>query len=313
MLRLLVHQVATLAAVLVLVSVLAFLLIYLIPGDVAADIAGPTATREQVDMLREHYGLNRPFVERIFIWYGNVLQGDLGNSFVFKRPVGALILERMPITLSLTLLATAAAAIIGVAMGAMAALRRGTAVDLAVSTLSVLGLSVPEFWLGLTAIYLFAVAWGLLPTGGYVPLSDGLLPWLRCMALPAGVLALTNMGFIARITRSSFLEVVSLDFVRTARSKGLSPARINTVHVLRNALNQIITVIGITVGVLFGGAFVVEVVFALPGLGRLIVGAIQRRDIPTIQGGLLVAGAAFALVNATVDTLYKVIDPRLRQ
>jgi peptide/nickel transport system permease protein len=133
------------------------------------------------------------------------------------------------------------------------------------------------------------------------------------MALPAGVLALTNMGFIARITRSSFLEVVSLDFVRTARSKGLSPARINTVHVLRNALNQIITVIGITVGVLFGGAFVVEVVFALPGLGRLIVGAIQRRDIPTIQGGLLVAGAAFALVNATVDTLYKVIDPRLRQ
>lgn len=313
MYRLLVHQLATLVAVLALVSVLAFLLIYLIPGDVAAEIAGPTASREQVDLIREHYGLNAPFLERVAIWYGNVLQGDLGTSFLFKRPVGELILERLPVTLSLTLLATVAAALIGVAMGALAALRRGTAVDLLVSTLSVLGLSVPEFWLGITAIYLFAVAWGLLPTGGYAPLSDGVLEWLRYMALPAGVLTLTNMGFIARITRSSFLEVVSLDFVRTARSKGLSPARINAVHVLRNALNQIITVIGITIGVLFGGAFVVEVVFALPGLGRLIVGAIQRRDIPTIQGGLLIAGAAFAFVNATVDTLYKVIDPRLRQ
>ena len=313
MYRLLIHQLATLAAVLTLVSVLAFLLIYLIPGDVAAEIAGPTASREQVDLIREHYGLNRPFLERVAIWYGHVLRGDLGTSFLFKRPVGELIVERLPVTLSLTLLATAVAALIGVTMGAIAALRRGTAVDLVVSSLAVLGLSVPEFWLGIIAIYLFAVAWGLLPTGGYAPLSEGVLPWLQSMALPAGVLALTNMGFIARITRSSFLELLSLDFVRTARSKGLRPARINTVHVLRNALNQIITVIGITIGVLFGGAFVVEVVFSLPGLGRLIVGAIQRRDIPTIQGSLLIAGAAFAVVNSTVDMLYKVIDPRLRQ
>jgi peptide/nickel transport system permease protein len=313
MLRLILRQVVTLAAVLALVSVLAFLLIYLIPGDVAATIAGPTASREQVDMIREHYGLTAPFFERVLLWYGHVLQGDLGTSFMFKRPVAELILERLPVTLSLTLLATAAAALIGVTMGALAALRRGTAVDVAVSTLSVLGLSVPEFWMGITAIYLFAVAWGWLPTGGYAPLSDGVLEWLRYLALPAGVLTLTNMGFIARITRSSFLEVVSLDFVRTARSKGLPPSRITMVHVLRNALNQIITVIGITIGVLFGGAFVVEVVFALPGLGRLIVGAIQRRDVPTIQGGLLVAGAAFAIVNVTVDTLYQVIDPRLRR
>lgn len=313
MLRLILRQVVTLAAVLALVSVLAFLLIYLIPGDMAATIAGPTASREQVDMIREHYGLNAPFLDRVFLWYGHVLQGDLGTSFMFKRPVGELILERLPVTLSLTLLATTAAALIGVTMGALAALRRGTAVDVAVSTLSVLGLSVPEFWMGITAIYLFAVAWGWLPTGGYAPLSDGVLEWLRYLALPAGVLTLTNMGFIARITRSSFLEVVSLDFVRTARSKGLAPSRITMVHVLRNALNQIITVIGITIGVLFGGAFVVEVVFALPGLGRLIVGAIQRRDVPTIQGGLLVAGAAFAIVNVTVDTLYQVIDPRLRR
>jgi peptide/nickel transport system permease protein len=313
MYRLLVHQTMTLAAVLVLVSVLAFLLIYLIPGDVAAEIAGPTATREQVDTVRQHYGLDRPFLERVGIWYGKVLQGDLGTSFLFKRPVIDLILERLPVTLSLTALATVLASLLGVTLGALAALRRGSLADLAISSVSVLGLSVPEFWLGITGIYLFAVSWGLLPTGGYAPISEGVLQWLRYLALPAGVLTLTNMGFIARITRSSFLEVTSLDFVRTARSKGLNPMRVTLVHVLRNALNQIITVIGITLGVLFGGAFVVEVVFALPGLGRLIVGAIQRRDIPMIQGGVLMAGTAFAVVNATVDTLYKVIDPRLRR
>lgn len=313
MVRLIIHQIGALLAVLLLVSVLAFLLIYVVPGDVAAEIAGPTASQAQVVQIRQHYGLDRPFPERVVLWYGNVLRGDLGRSFLFKDDVGSLILDRLPVTLSLTAIATAVAALAGVALGAVAALRRGTLTDLAISSFSVLGLSVPEFWLGITAIYLFAVVWGLLPTGGYAPFSEGILDWLRCLILPAGVLALTNMGFIARITRSSFLEVTALDFVRTARSKGLRPSRVNAVHILRNALNQILTVIGITLGVLFGGAFVVEVVFALPGLGRLIVGAIQRRDIPVIQGGLLVSGAAFALINVTVDTLYRIVDPRLRR
>jgi peptide/nickel transport system permease protein len=312
MYRLLIQQITTVAAVLALVSVLSFLLIYLIPGDVAAEIAGPTATQEQVAAVRQHYGLDRPFLERVGLWYANLLRGDLGTSFLFKRPVTDLILERLPVTMSLTMLAIVAASVVGVGLGTMAALRRGGPLDLAVSSVSVLGLSVPEFWLGITGIYLFAVSWRLLPTGGYAPLSDGVLGWLRCLALPAGVLALTNTGFIARVTRSAVLEVVSLDYVRTARSKGLSPWRVNSAHVLRNALNQIVTVIGITLGILFGGAFVVEVVFALPGIGRLIVGAIQRRDIPMVQGGVLLAGGAFALINATVDTLYKVIDPRLR-
>jgi peptide/nickel transport system permease protein len=313
MYRLLLQQTTTLAAVLALVSVLSFLLIYLIPGDVAAEIAGPTATQEQVAAVRQHYGLDRPFMDRVGLWYANVLRGDLGNSFLFKRPVTELIVERLPVTLSLTAIAILAASVVGVALGTIAALRRGSWVDLLVSSISVLGLSVPEFWLGITGIYLFAVSWRLLPTGGYVPLSEEPLGWLRSLALPAGVLALTNMGFIARVTRSAVLEVASLDYVRTARSKGLSTWRVNFAHVLRNALNQIVTVIGITLGILFGGAFVVEAVFALPGLGRLIVGAIQRRDIPMVQGGVLLAGAAFAIINTTVDTLYKVIDPRLRQ
>jgi peptide/nickel transport system permease protein len=310
---LLLRQMAKLAVVVALVSVLSFLLIYLTPGDVAAEIAGPTATAQQVDMVRHRYGLDRPFMERVGIWYGNVLRGDLGTSFMFKRPVTDLILERLPVTLSLTGLATVVTSVLGVTLGILAGLRRGGLLDLSISGMSVLGLSVPEFWLGITGIYLFAVSWGWLPTGGYSPMSAGVFEWLRYLALPAGVLALTNMGFIARVTRSSFLDVVELDFVRTARSKGLSSTRVNFVHVLRNALNQIITVVGITLGVLFGGAFVVEFVFALPGLGRLIVGAIQRRDVPMIQGGVLLAGTAFAIVNATVDTLYAVIDPRLRR
>jgi peptide/nickel transport system permease protein len=311
--QLLLRQVAKLAVVVALVSVLSFLLIYLTPGDVAAEIAGPTATRQQVDMVRHRYGLDRPFMERVGIWYANVLRGDLGTSFLFKRPVAALILERLPVTLSLTALATVVTSLLGVALGIVAALRRGGFLDLAISSVSVLGLSVPEFWLGISGIYLFAVSWGWLPTGGYSPVSAGVVGWLRYLALPAGVLALTNMGFIARVTRSSCLDVIELDFIRTARSKGLSFMRVTLVHVLRNALNQIVTVIGITLGVLFGGAFVVEYVFSVPGLGRLIVEAIQRRDVPMIQGGVLLAGTAFAAVNAAVDILYSVIDPRLRR
>jgi peptide/nickel transport system permease protein len=313
MCRLLLHQLVTLAAVLAIVSAVSFLLIYLVPGDVTAEIAGPTASQEQVQLVREHYGLDKTFPERVATWYGHALRGDLGTSFLFKRPVTNLIAERLPLTVSLTIISALIATIFGVTLGALAALHRGTIVDLLVSSLSVLGLSIPEFWLGITGIYLFSVTWGLLPTGGYVPPSDGLLKWSQHLALPAGVLALTNTGFVARITRASVLEVISLDFVRTARSKGLSELRVNLFHVMRNSLTQIITAIGITVGVLFGGAFVVEAVFALPGLGRLIVGAIQRRDIPTIQGGLLMAGAAFAVVNATVDALYMILDPRLRK
>jgi peptide/nickel transport system permease protein len=298
---------------LLIVSVIAFLLIYIIPGDIAAEIAGPTATEQQVQSIRAHYGLDRPFPERVIAWYGNALQGDLGRSFLFDRPVAGLIAERLPLTLSLTLAATLLAATFGIALGTLAALRRGTFTDLSVSAVAVLGLSIPEFWLGITAIYLIAVEFSLLPTGGYAPLSRGIGEWARHLALPVAVLALTNTGYIARITRTAVLEVISMDFIRTAEAKGLSYTRIVAVHVMRNSFKQIVTAIGVTLGVLFGGAFVVEVVFSLPGLGRLIIDAIQRRDIPTIQGGLLIAGAAFAIVNAALETIYLVIDPRLRK
>lgn len=306
-------KLAVLVVDLLLVSMIAFLLIYIIPGDIAAEIAGPTATMEQVQAIRESYDLDRPFPERVLTWYANALQGDLGRSFLFDRPVAGLIAERLPLTLALTVVATFLAATFGIALGTLAALRRGTLTDLSVSAIAVLGLSTPEFWLGLTAIYLVAVEWRLLPTGGYAPLSQGFIEWARHLALPVAVLALTNTGYIARMTRTAVLEVVAMDFVRTAHAKGLSYARIVAVHVMRNSLKQIITAIGVTLGVLFGGAFVVEVVFSLPGLGRLIIDAIQRRDIPTIQGGLLIAGIAFAVVNATLETAYVAIDPRLRK
>lgn len=298
---------------LLIVSIVAFLLIYIIPGDIAAEIAGPTATQEQVQSIRDSYGLDRPFAVRVFTWYANALQGDLGRSFLLGRPVAGLIAERLPLTLALTIAATLLAAILGVALGTLAALRRGTFSDLSVSAIAVLGLSIPEFWLGLTAIYLVAVEWKLLPTGGYAPLSQGIADWARHLILPVAVLALTNTGYIARITRTAVLEVISMDFIRTAHAKGLSYSRIVAVHVMRNSFKQIITAIGVTLGVLFGGAFVVEVVFSLPGLGRLIIDAIQRRDIPTIQGGLLIAGVAFAVVNATLEAVYVAIDPRLRK
>lgn len=298
---------------LLIVSIIAFLLIYIIPGDIAAEIAGPTATQEQVQSIRDSYGLDRPFAVRVFTWYANALQGDLGRSFLLGRPVAGLIAERLPLTLALTIAATLLAAILGIALGTLAALRRGTFSDLSVSAIAVLGLSIPEFWLGLTAIYLIAVEWKLLPTGGYAPLSQGIVDWARHLTLPVAVLALTNTGYIARITRTAVLEVISMDFIRTAHAKGLSYSRIVAVHVMRNSFKQIITAIGVTLGVLFGGAFVVEVVFSLPGLGRLIIDAIQRRDIPTIQGGLLIAGVAFAVVNATLEAVYVAIDPRLRK
>lgn len=298
---------------LLIVSIIAFLLIYIMPGDIAAEIAGPTATQEQVAQIREHYGLDQPFPERVVSWYSNALRGDLGRSFLFDRPVSELIVERLPLTLSLTIASTLIAAILGITLGTLAALRRGTVSDVAVSAIAVMGLSTPEFWLGITAIYLVSVEWGLLPTGGYAPLSDGFVDWARHLALPIAVLALTNTGYIARMTRTAVLEVVSMDFVRTAHAKGLSYWRIVLVHVMRNASKQIATAIGVTLGVLFGGAFVVEVVFSLPGMGRLIIDAIQRRDLPTIQGGLLIAGAAFAIVNAALDTAYLAIDPRLRK
>ncbi|WP_206030320.1 ABC transporter permease [Roseomonas sp. AR75] len=298
--------------VLLIVSLLSFGIVWIVPGDVAAEMAGPTATADEVERLRERLGLTKPWQEQIVGWYSALAQGDLGESILLRQGVGAAIVERLPVTLSLTFTALAIALVIGTALGVLAAVRAGQAADRAAMGTALIGFSLPDFWLGLVFVYLFAVVLGWLPTGGYVPFTEDPLGWAQAMILPAGTLALSQMGLFARMTRASMLEVLRQDYVRTARAKGMPGWIVVGKHALRNALIPVVTVAGIACGVLLGGAVVIESVFSLPGVGRLIVGAIQRRDYPVIQGGLLMTATIFVLVNLAVDLLYAALDPRIR-
>ena len=298
--------------VLAVVSLVSFAIIALVPGDMASEMAGPSATAEELARLRAELGLDKPILERMVEWYGALLRGDLGQSVLLRRSVSEAILERLPVTLGLTFLALGFAIVLGVLAGMVAAVRANTWTDQGVMALALIGLSLPDFWLGLVFIWAFAVKLGWLPTGGYVPLAEDPLGWLRAMAMPAGALALTQMGLLARMTRASMLEVLRQDYVRTARAKGLPGWVVVGRHAGANVLVPVITVAGVSVGILLGGAVVIEQVFALPGVGRLIIGAIQRRDYPVIQGGLLLTATIFVLVNLVVDLLYAAVDPRVR-
>jgi peptide/nickel transport system permease protein len=298
--------------VLLLVSALSFAIVWIVPGDVAAEMAGPTATAEEVARLRERLGLDKPWTEQVVGWYAALAQGDLGQSILLRQGVASAIVERLPVTLSLTFIALAFALVIGVALGVLAAMRAGKAVDQVSMGAALVGFSLPDFWLGLVLVWLFAVQLGWLPTGGYVPFGESPLGWLRSLAMPAAALALTQVGLFARMTRAAMLEVLRQDYVRTARAKGLPARMVIGKHALLNALIPVVTVAGISMGVLLGGAVVIEQVFSLPGVGRLIVGAILRRDYPVIQGGLMLTATIFVLVNLAVDLLYAALDPRIR-
>jgi peptide/nickel transport system permease protein len=312
MIRFLANRLIAALPVLLIVSLLTFVLIYFVPGDVSSELAGPGASASDIARIRAVYGLDRPFHERLIGWYAGLLQGDLGQSVLLRRSVTSAIAERLPVTLSLTALALALAVVIGVATGILAAMRVNTWVDQATMTVALAGLSLPDFWLGLVMIYLFAVQLGWLPTGGYVPLTEDPVAWLRSMAMPALALALTQIGLLARMTRASMLDVLRQDFMRTARAKGLPNRVVIFKHALANVMIPVITVIGLSVGILLGGAIVIEQVFSIPGVGRLIIGGILRRDFPVIQGGLLLTATVFVLVNLAVDVLYAVVDPRVR-
>jgi peptide/nickel transport system permease protein len=285
---------------------------WIVPGDVAAEIAGADATPQQVAAIRSNLGLDRPLVARALDWYWNLLHGDLGQSYLLNRSVTDAVLERLPVTLSLAGLALTLAIVLGILLGAAAAVNHNRTLDQGAMALALVGLSLPDFWLGLMLIVLFGVHLGWLPTGGFVPLSEDPVGWVRSMTLPALTLAFTQMGVIARMTRSSMLDALGQDYIRTAKAKGLGFGQIVFVHALRNALIPIVTVIGVMTGVLIGGAVVIETVYSLPGVGRLIVGAIQRRDYPIIQGGLLMTATIFVFVNIVVDVLYGLLDPRVR-
>ena len=298
--------------VLLVVSLVAFGLTLLVPGDMAAEMLGPSATAADLARLRGELGLGRPPLERMAAWYGGLLRGDLGRSVLLNQPVTTAIAERLPLTLSLAAIGLGMACLAGVPLGLLAAARARRWQDQAAMGAALIGLSLPDFWLGLLLVWLVGVKLGWLPTGGYTDLSSDPVAWLRSMTLPALALAVTQLGPVARMTRAAALDTMGQDFVRTARAKGVREGRVFGRHVLRASLVPILTVVGIGFGVALGGALVIEQVFSLPGVGRLIIGAVLRRDWPVIQGGLLMTAAAFVLVNLAVDILYLWADPRLR-
>lgn len=306
------RRVAASIPVLLLVSLITFGLLWIVPGDPASVFLDASATPEALERVRRELGLDRPFAARMGEWYWRLLHGDLGRSLLLGRGVTEAILERLPVTLSLALLAFVFAVALGVLAGAFAAIRHGRAADRSLMTLALLGLSIPEFWLGLVLIWSLAVAAGLFPAGGYVPFTESPAQWARHVALPAFTLACVQMGFIARMTRSAMLETLGQDYVRTARAKGLPERDVVTRHALANALVPIVTVMGIMVGALLGNAVVTEQVFAIPGVGRLIIGAVLSRDFPVIQGGLLFLALIYLVVNLVVDMIYAFVDPRVR-
>ncbi len=294
------------------ISFLVFLMLYFVPGDPAQMILGVDATPASIENLRATMGLDQPFVPRLLGWYGRAFQGDFGRSYYLDRTVVDAVAERIPVTLQLTGLALVIAVVLGVLAGVAAAIRQNTWIDATVMALSMLGLAVPGFLLGLLLIFFVALPTGWFPTGGHVALFTDPLGNLRSLALPAVSLGLAQAALIARMTRSSMLEVLRLDFVRTARAKGLSERNVVGRHVLGNSLIPVLTVIGIAAGVLLGGAIAVETVFTLPGVGRLVISAVKRRDYPLIQGVILFITISYLTVNLIVDLLYMAVNPQLR-
>jgi len=298
--------------VMAIVALFVFSLLYIAPGDPAAVIAGDQATPQDVERIRESLGLDRPYLVRFGTWVWDILNGDLGVSIFTNLPVATMIKQRVEPTLSLMVLTVTLAVSIAVPMGVLAAWRQGTAIDRAVMGFAVLGFSVPVFVVGYLLAYIFALELDWLPVQGYTPLAQGFFPWLENLVLPAVALGGVYIALIARITRATMLEVLSQDYIRTARAKGAGQGTILFVHALKNAAVPIVTVIGIGIALLIGGAVVTESVFAIPGLGRLTVDAILRRDYPVIQGVVLLFSFVYVLVNLGVDLLYTLFDPRIR-
>ncbi len=307
-----VSRIAGAIPILILVSLITFGMIHMIPGDPAAVIAGLSATPDQIAQIRHDLGLDEPLLSQLFHWYDNLLHGNLGTSLLLGDPVLQVVIGRLPVTIGLSAYALVITLVIGLVSGVLAALRRNTWVDQAAMVFSMFGISVPNFYLGLLMILLFAVDLGWLPTGGYVALTEDPVGWLTCMTLPAISLALLLTGLLARITRSTMLEVLRQDYVRTARAKGLPRRKVVMKHALANALIPIVTVIGIIVSLLMSGAVVTETLFSLPGIGQLLTQAVLNRDYPTVQGAMLIVTAMMVGVNIAVDILYAFLDPRVR-
>ncbi len=294
-----------------LISLVTFVVVQVVPGDPAQIILGTEAPPEALADLRAQLGLDRPLPLQYLSWLTGVLRGDLGVSLRHGRPVATLIAERLPVTLSLAILSLAPAVLLAVPLGILAATHQHSALDYGVLLLAQAGLALPSFWIGILLILLFALSWRWLPSGGYVPWGESPLEALRSLAMPILALGLPVAGVLARLVRASMLEELSRDHIRTARAKGLSETQIIVRHVLRNALIPTVTLLGLQLGFLLGGSIVIEQVFALPGVGRLVLFAINNRDLPLIQGLVLFIAALVVTINFLVDMAYTWLDPRI--
>ena len=298
--------------VLTIVAVLIFMMLRLTPGDPAAVIAGDNATSDQIADIREKLGLNLPLWQQFGIWIGNILQGNFGESFFFKKTVAELIAQRIEPTLALGICTIAFAIVVAVPIGVMAAYKQGSLFDRCVMGFAVIGFSVPGFVIGYCLIYVFAIELGWLPVQGYTRIGVNFWAFLERMVLPSITLSVGFIALISRITRASVLEVLNEDYIRTARAKGLSNRVVLMRHALRNAAVPIMTVVGIGIAIVLGGAVVTESVFGLPGLGRLTVEAVLSRDFPTIQTVILMFSVVYVVINLLIDISYTLFDPRIR-
>jgi peptide/nickel transport system permease protein len=298
--------------VMLVVTIVVFLLLHLAPGDPAAVIAGENARTEDIEFIRVSLGLDRPLPVQFGEFIGKLCRGDLGNSIFNRRPVLSLIGQRLEPTAALTALTMTLAVLVALPLGILAAWNAGTWIDRSVMALGVVAFSMPVFMIGYTLVFGFALEWRLLPVQGFRSLANGAGPFFRHLILPSVTLGLVYIALLSRMTRSTMLEVLHEDYIRTARSKGLGTLPVLLRHALRNAALPIVTTIGIGIGLLLGGVVVTESVFGLPGLGRLIIEAATQRDYPVIQGVVLVTSFAYVVLNLLIDLSYAILDPRIR-
>lgn len=307
-----IRRLLSMVPVMAIVAVCVFLLLHLAPGDPAAIIAGDNVTAENIALIRAKLGLDQPVWKQFIVWVWAMLHGDFGTSMFWGDPVLTLIAQRAAPTISLAFTTLVVAVTLSIGMGVLAAARVGTWIDRVVMGVSVAGFSVPVFVVGYLMVFVFAHKLHWLPVQGYRPLSEGVLPWLRHLTMPSIALGLAYVALIARITRTTMLEVLAEDYMRTARAKGVAAAPMLLKHALKNAAVPIATVVGTGMALLIGGVVITETVFNIPGIGRLVVDAIARRDYPIIQGVIMISSGVYVLVNLLVDLSYTLFDARVR-
>jgi peptide/nickel transport system permease protein len=312
MIRLVLRKLGSTVIVLAVVAVIVFMLIQLSPGDPAAVIAGDRASPADIERIRESLGLNQPLIVQFGLWLGRLLHGDLGVSLFSQLPVATLIAGRIEPTVSITLMTTVFAIVTALPLGIVAAWQVGRWIDRVIMAIAIAGFSFPIFLIGYALVWGFALKWRLLPVQGFTPLANGLVPDLQHLILPSLSLGLVYMALLTRMTRSTMIEVLGEDYIRTARAKGLPQSAVLLRHALKNAAVPIVTTIGSGIALLLGGVVVAESVFSISGIGRLTIDAVTQRDYPVIQGVVLLSATTYVVINLLIDLSYRIFDPRIR-